>query len=141
VRFLGLGLPVAGRASGFESADPFDVAACLGASWIASGPAGTVELLRNVARPDGLLLIGEVLLHEPPPAGGEDLLGGPEGVGTLTDTVERLETTGCEVVDMVLASADDWDRYQASQWRNVSEWLAANPDDDHAEDFRKTHRD
>ena len=30
---------------------------------------------------------------------------------------------------MVLASPDDWDRHAASQWLNVSDWLAANPDD------------
>lgn len=34
---------------------------------------------------------------------------------------------------MVLADEVSWDRYEATQWRAVADWLAANPDDpDHA---------
>ena len=34
---------------------------------------------------------------------------------------------------MVLADGDSWDRYEASQWGTVADWLIANPDDpDHA---------
>ena len=47
---------------------------------------------------------------------------------------------------MVLASQDDWDRYEASQWATVTDWLAANPaDPDHAamrafrDDNRRTY--
>ena len=34
-----------------------------------------------------------------------------------------------DLVEMVLATAEDWDRYEASQWLNVSNWLIANLDD------------
>jgi len=47
-----------------------------------------------------------------------------------------VEGTGSEVIEMVLSDTDDWDRYQASQWRNVSDWLVANPDDPQADEFR-----
>jgi hypothetical protein len=36
---------------------------------------------------------------------------------------------------MVLASPEDWDRYAASQWLNVSNWLAANPEDAEASEI------
>ncbi len=45
---------------------------------------------------------------------------------------------------MVLADGDAWDRYEASQWSTITDWLAANPDDpDHASMrlFRDHNRD
>jgi hypothetical protein len=41
-----------------------------------------------------------------------------------------------ELVEMVLASSDDWDRYSARQWLAVSDWLAAHPDDPDADEIR-----
>ena len=37
---------------------------------------------------------------------------------------------------MIAASDDDWDRYESLHWLALDEWLAANPDDPVAEDFR-----
>jgi hypothetical protein len=34
-----------------------------------------------------------------------------------------------ELVELVLADKDSWDRYEAAQWRTISDWLAANTDD------------
>jgi hypothetical protein len=42
------------------------------------------------------------------------------------------------VAEMVLANQDAWDRYAASQWLNVSNWLDDNRDDPEAEDVRRT---
>ena len=40
-----------------------------------------------------------------------------------------FDRAGLQIVEMVIASPDDWDRYAASQWLNVEQWLQANPDD------------
>src|SRR4051794_30358295 len=61
------GLEVWGRVAvvqgdaGVYEAEPgaFDVACCIGATWIGGGVGGTIELLRRAARPDGFLLVGE----------------------------------------------------------------------------------
>ncbi len=42
-------------------------------------------------------------------------------------TFDRLDAAGVELVEMVLASPDTWDRYEASQWLAVTDWLAAEP--------------
>jgi hypothetical protein len=42
-----------------------------------------------------------------------------------------------EPVEMVLANPDSWDRYVASQWWTVAEWLRANPDDPDAPALRE----
>lgn len=41
-----------------------------------------------------------------------------------------------DVVEMVLASQDDWDRYEAAKWLTMRRWLEANPDDELAAEVR-----
>ena len=48
-----------GDAAGFVSDEKVDVAACVGATWIGGGVAGTIELLARSLRPGGIILIGE----------------------------------------------------------------------------------
>ncbi|MDX9922291.1 MAG: hypothetical protein RBS58_06510 [Syntrophales bacterium] len=43
---------------------------------------------------------------------------------------------GYDVVEMVLADQDSWDRYEASKWLTMRRWLEANPDDEFAKDVR-----
>ncbi|HEY5628347.1 MAG TPA: class I SAM-dependent methyltransferase [Candidatus Limnocylindrales bacterium] len=125
----------------------FDVACCIGATWIGGGLTGTADLLRPALRPGGLLLIGEPYWIEPPPF---DCLKAHDVTWddfcSLEGTFERLDAAGLELVELVMANPDTWDRYEASQWLTVTDWLAANPDDpDHAamarfrDDGRRTY--
>jgi len=102
----------------------FDVACCIGATWIGDGIAGTIELLRGAVQPDGLLLVGEAFWHQPNPRDQE--------FGTLLETVALIEAAGAELVELVAASEDDWDRHSAAQWRTLSDWLRAQPTDPRA---------
>lgn len=129
---------VAGDASTYV-AEPgtYDVVSCLGATWIGDGPAGTVELMRPALRPGGLLLVGEPYWIAGPPPGSIDLGAHTrEEYGTLDETMDRLTSTGTELVEMVLADADCWDRYTAAQWWNVRSWLDDHPDDPDAAAMR-----
>jgi SAM-dependent methyltransferase len=115
------------------AAGAFDVVSCVGATWIGGGLAGTVELLRPAMRPGGLMLIGEPYWTEPAP---EEAMEAMEAIGTepedytsLAGTLDRFEAAGMELVEMVLADGDSWDRYAARQWFTISEWLRATPDD------------
>jgi SAM-dependent methyltransferase len=113
----------------------FDVACCIGATWIGNGIAGTVDLLRPAIRDGGRILIGEPYWTEPAPDEAATSHGfEPDEFASLDGTLDRLGEAGLELVEMVLASPDDWDRYEASQWRTIDRWLRANPDDPmHAE--------
>ncbi len=111
----------------------FDIAACIGATWIGGGLAGTVELLRPAIGRRGLILLGEPYWTEPPPEeavrahGFED-----DEFVSLDGTLDRLEAADLELVEMVLADGDSWDRYEAAQWWTIADWLEANPaDPDH----------
>jgi len=55
-------------AASYVAAEPVDVAACIGATWIGDGVAGTVALLERSLRPGGLMLIGEPYWRAEPPS-------------------------------------------------------------------------
>jgi len=108
----------------------FDVAACIGASWIGGGLAGTIDLLRPAVGAGGTILIGEPYWIEPPPDEAVEALGfGADEFVSLDGTLDRLEAADVELVEMVLADGDSWDRYEAAQWRTIVDWLDANPAD------------
>ena len=48
----------------------------------------------------------------------------------LAGLVESFGQLGFDVVQMVLADQDSWDRYVAPQWLNIRRRLDANPDDE-----------
>lgn len=126
-------------AAGFVADKPVDLAACVGATWIGGGVAGTVELLGKSLRPGGLMLIGEPYWRREVP--GEEAAqacgaGGKDDFLLLPELIEQFGGLGFDVVEMVLADQDSWDRYQAAQWLNLRRWLDDNPDDELAAEVR-----
>lgn len=116
----------------------YDIASCVGATWIGGGLAGTIELMRPTVRPDGLLLVGEPYWTEPPPDSAYQALGvGRDDFVSLAGTLDRLQAGGVQLVEMVLADGDSWDRYAAAQWWTIERWLAANSDDPDAPVLRE----
>jgi SAM-dependent methyltransferase len=130
---------VHGDASGYVAGQPVSIASCIGATWIGGGVAGTVELLRRSMTPGGMMLIGEPYWRREPPdqatvegcwaASKDEFLPLPE-------LIESFGQLGCDVVEMVLADQDSWDRYAAPQWLNTRRWLDANPHDELAAEMR-----
>lgn len=116
----------------------YDVVSCIGATWIGDGLAGTIKLMRPALRQDGLLLIGEPYWTEPPSDEARTALGvAPDEFATLAGTLDRLEAAGTQLVEMVLADGDSWDRYVAEQWWTVERWLRANPTHPDAGEMRE----
>jgi len=129
---------VHGDARGHVSDEPVDLAACIGATWIGDGVAGSVDLLRRSLRPGGMMLIGEPYWRRPPQdqAVIEACHAEGESFHPLPDLLELFHGLGCDVVEMVLADQDSWDRYVAAQWLNIRRWLDQNPDDELADTLR-----
>ena len=128
-----------GEAAGYVADEPVDLAACVGATWIGGGVAGTVDLLRRSLRAGGVMLIGEPYWRQEPP--DRDTVEGcdvtdKEEFRALPELIEQFGALGCDVVEMVLADQDSWDRYQAAQWLNLRSWLDRNADDDMAGEVR-----
>ncbi len=128
-----------GDAAGYGADEKVGVAACLGATWIGGGVAGTIELLAESLRTGGIILIGEPYWLQLPPT--EDvakgcLAGSTSDFLTLPQLLAYFGDLGYDVVEMVLADQDSWDRYEAAKWLTMRRWLEANPDDDFATDVR-----
>ncbi len=126
-------------ATGYVADQKADVAACVGATWIGGGVAGTVELLARSLQPGGILLIGEPYWRRLPPT--EAIAQGclAESIADflpLPALIAAFGKLGYDVVEMVLANQDGWDRYEAAKWLTLRRWLEANPDDELAEDIR-----
>lgn len=126
-------------AAGYVSDEKVDVAACVGATWIAGGFAGTVALLAQSLRPGGIILIGEPYWRQLPPT--EEIAKGclAHSISdflTLPSLLASFRELGCDVVEMVLADQDGWDRYEAAKWLTMRRWLETNPDDELAPEVR-----
>jgi hypothetical protein len=117
----------------------YDAAVCIGASFAFDGLVPTVRALAEAVPSRGLIAVGEPYWREWPlpngftPPEGEDFL-------PLAETVERFESAGVEVVTLIASTEDDWDRYESEKWLALEEWLAANPGDPQADEFRERGR-
>lgn len=126
-------------AAGHVSAEKVDVAACVGATWIGGGVAGTIELLARSLRAGGIILVGEPYWRQLPPT--EDVAKGCLATAIsdflmLPELLASFGRLGYDVVEMVLADQDGWDRYEAAKWLTMRRWLEANPGDEFAKDVR-----
>ncbi|HOU77503.1 MAG TPA: class I SAM-dependent methyltransferase [Syntrophales bacterium] len=128
-----------GDAAGYVAAEKVAVAACVGATWIGGGVAGTIGLLARSLRPGGIILIGEPYWRRLPPT--EDIAKGCHADAisdflTLPELLASFRRLGCDVVEMVLADQDSWDRYEAAKWLTMRRWLETNPGDELAQEVR-----
>jgi SAM-dependent methyltransferase len=115
----------------------YDVAMCLGASFVWGGLAGTLDALEPTVRPGGHVVVGEPFWRKLPLP--EDYAERDEPFTTLEGTVALMERGALRVVSVIASSEDDWDRYETLHWRAVEEWLAENADDPDAGDIRSRH--
>ncbi len=126
-------------ATGYVADEKVGVAACVGATWIGGGVAGTIQLLAQSLSAGGIILIGEPYWRRLPPT--EDVAKGclANSVSDFLELPELLasfDRLGYDVVEMVLANQDGWDRYEAAKGLTMRRWLDANPTDELAEEVR-----
>jgi SAM-dependent methyltransferase len=125
----------------------FDLASCIGASWIFGGHAGTLEALIRMVKPDGWVIVGEPYwLQEPPQEYLEAAGIAKEDLGSHVSNAEVGEHRGLDLVHTIVSSSDDWDVYEGLQWYAAAEYARAHPDDpdlaevvERVEEDRKTY--
>ena len=126
-------------AAGYVADKKVGVAACLGATWIGGGVAGTIHLLAKSLRAGGVILIGAPYWLKLPPT--EEVAKGCQASSIadfllLPELLASFADLEYDVVEMVLADQNGWDRYEAAKWLTMRRWLEANPDDDFAKEVR-----
>lgn len=104
----------------------FDAAACIGATFIWGGFRQAIQTMRLAVRPGGRLVIGEVfwLKSTVPPEFAQEQMD----VCTEQQLVHQARQEGYDILYMVLASQDDWNHYEASNWYGLLQWIENNPD-------------
>jgi len=128
-----------GDAAGYVADEKVGVAVCLGATWIGGGVAGTIHLLAKSLRTGGIILIGEPYWLKLPPT--EEVAKGCQASSIadfllLPELLASFADLEYDVVEMVLADQNGWDRYEAAKWLTMRRWLESNPDDDFAKEVR-----
>ncbi|RMF79145.1 MAG: class I SAM-dependent methyltransferase [Chloroflexi bacterium] len=116
----------------------YDIVTCMGATWIGGGLVGTLELMRTALKKEhGLLVVGEPFWNEPPPEDSFAAFGiEPDTFTSLAGTLDRFEAAGMELIEMITADSDSWDRYEASQWMTVTRYLQQNQYEPQADELR-----
>ena len=107
-----------------------DLAVCLGASWIWGGLDGTLGALARVARPGGLVLVGEPFWKRQPELPYLEAAGIPANLcSDLHGNVAIGEAQGLVLLYVMPSRDDEWDRYEALQWRAAERYAVTHPDD------------
>jgi hypothetical protein len=104
---------------------PYDVVSCIGATWIGGGLAGTIDLIRPLVHPDGLVLIGEPYWISEPSREARE--AEKDTFASLAGALDQFEDRGVELLEMVLADGDSWDRFEAAKWWTITQWLDDHP--------------
>jgi SAM-dependent methyltransferase len=104
----------------------FDLAACIGATFIWDSFQAAVRAMKQTIHPGGRLVVGEAYwLHTlVPPQFAQH----QASVQTEPELVRLARAEGCDVEIVVRASHDDWDRYQSDNWRGLLGWLDEHPE-------------
>lgn len=107
-----------------------DVAVCLGASWIWGGHRGTLRVLREVARPGGLVLVGEPHWRRAPDPAYLAAAGfAADTFGTLAENAMAGADEGLTLLYVAVSAEADWDRYELLQLRAAERHARSTPDD------------
>ena len=104
----------------------YDVATCVGASFIWDGFADALHHMRPALKPDGNILIGEPywLTTLVPP----ELSRSESYFHTEFELLKLARQEGFEVLTILRSSLDEWDNYESGNWRGLLHWLNRNPD-------------
>ncbi len=120
----------------------FDLAMCIGATWVWQGYAGTIDALKEAVVPGGLIAIGEPFKrHDPHP---DFVAADPDFVPSLVTHAENVEIAqqhGLTLLYAIVGNPDDWDRYEGLQTLAAEQYVRDNPDDPDAEELTSLRRE
>ena len=119
-----------------------DMAACVGASWVFGGHAGTLAALGAMVRPGGLVLVGEPYWRADPPERYVQLPDRPRDLClSHAANVAAGPPLGLTPLYALASSEDDWDRHECLHWQAAERYAAEHPDDpDVPELLARVHR-
>lgn len=117
-------------AADYKTDQQFDLTCCMGASWIYGGIKGTLEALKDMTKPGGLVIAGEPYwLKDPSPEYLKAEEMEKETFHTHMENVVMGDEFGLTCSYTLCSDHEDWDYYETLHWRSAAEHVDANPDD------------
>jgi SAM-dependent methyltransferase len=111
------------RTAGTETS--WDIATCLGASWVWHGFAGTVRALASRVNPGGRIAVGDLRLRE---GADPDRVAEEHGrVPTREEQAELLTGAGLCDIDELAPTLGGWDGYLERIAASAETWAARHP--------------
>ncbi len=134
-------------AADYKTEEQFDLTCCMGASWIYGGIKGTLEALKDLTKPGGLIIAGEPYwLKEPSPEYLKADEMEKETFHTHMENVVMGDEFGLTCAYTLCSDHEDWDYYESIHWWSAAEHVDANPDDpdnpeilENSEKYRKVY--
>ncbi|MGD8683249.1 MAG: class I SAM-dependent methyltransferase [Chloroflexota bacterium] len=113
-----------------DEPESFDLAVCLGASWIFDGHAGTLAGLHAMTRPGGRILVGEPYWRQEPDPDYLRSAGFERSqFGTHYANVMTGQDLGLTLLYTIVSTLDEWDRYVGLRWLAAEDYAQAHPQD------------
>ncbi len=103
----------------------YDVATCIGASFVWGGFAPALAQLHKAIKPDGAVIIGEPYWL---PSAVPATLARREGFFAEWELLEMMRGEGFDLTYVARASHDEWDCYERENWQGLIAWLRENPE-------------
>lgn len=113
-----------------DEPESFDLAACIGASWIWDGHKGTVEAMNRLVAPGGWMIVGEPYWLQDPPEEYLKMIELPrDSFSSHAGNVAIVEKLGLHLEHSIVSNKDDWDEYEGLLWYAAEEYVRSHPDD------------
>jgi SAM-dependent methyltransferase len=103
----------------------FDVASCLGATFIWGGYRQALQALRAAIQPNGTIIVGEVYWAQ---SSAPAEFVRRERHHTEIELLQITREEGLDMAFVARASQDEWDRYERENWQGLIRWLRENPE-------------
>jgi SAM-dependent methyltransferase len=119
----------------------FDLTMCLGATWVWNGYLGTIEALKKIVKPGGLIAIGEPFKLKEPESGYIE--AEPDIAPNLVNHAENIEIAkraGLTLLYAIVSDLNDWDRYEGLRLRAAELYSEENPNDPDVPEILKRQR-
>jgi SAM-dependent methyltransferase len=127
---------VAADAGAFLAADDrqWNGLVCVGSSHVVGGRGALADVAAKRVAPHGRLLLGDGFWARPPsPAALAALDATPDELDDLDTLLARYTAAGFDLVDVVVATDDEWDHYEHEWSANLEDFARRFPNDPDAE--------
>lgn len=113
-----------------EENELFNLTMCLGASFAFGGFSQTIDALKKMTGPDGMIIVGEPYwIKEPDNEYLKMSEIKKEEFNTHYKNIDVAENKGLKCIYTLVSSRDDWDHYETLQWWSAYGYVSRNPGD------------